>query len=143
MARQLRMVRPNLKDLQNLELPPGYGLRTFQEGDEVHWVNIISDSFGGRKRTEQDTHHEITGRDVFVPDRLYFVTHQDVPVGTACAWRQSVDEKDVGYVHMVGVLGEHTGQKLGNGYHLQFSAISMTMDLLVPYLTQTTFDSRR
>ena len=113
MPRQLRMVRPNLEDLPELELPVGYGMRTYRTGDEVHWARIISDSFGGRERTAQDTENEITGRDVFVPDGLYFATHQGVPVGTACAWRQSVDEKDVGYVHMVGVVAEHTGHKLG------------------------------
>ena len=113
MARQLRMVRPNLEDLPELELPVGYGMRTYRKGDEVHWARIISDSFGGRKRTAQDTENEITNRDVFVPDGFYFATHRDVPVGTACAWRQSVDEKDVGYVHMVGVVAEHTGHKLG------------------------------
>lgn len=113
MARQLRMVRPDLDNLPKLELPDGYSLRSYQEGDDVHWANIISDSFGGRERTAEDTRNEITGRDVFVPDGLYFVTHQDIPVGTACAWRQSVEETDVGYVHMVGVLGEHTGHQLG------------------------------
>ena len=113
MARQLRMVRPNLEDLPELELPVGYGMRTYRKGDEVHWARIISDSFGGRERTAQDTENEITNRDVFVPDGFYFATHRDVPVGTACAWRQSVDEKDVGYVHMVGVVAEHTGHKLG------------------------------
>ena len=113
MARQLRMVRPNLEDLPGLELPVGYDMRTYRTGDEVHWARIISDSFGGRERTAQDTENEITGRDVFVSDGLYFATHQGVPVGTACAWRQSVDEKDVGYVHMVGVVAEHTGHKLG------------------------------
>ena len=113
MARQLRMVRPNLEDLPELELPVGYGMRTYRTGDEEHWARIISDSFGGRERTAQDTENEITGRDVFLPDGLYFATHQGVPVGTACAWRQSVDEKEVGYVHMVGVVAEHTGHKLG------------------------------
>ena len=113
MARQLRMVRPKLEDLPKFDLPVDYSLRTYREGDEEHWANIISDSFGGRERTTQDTRNEITGRDVFVPDGLYFVTYQDIPVGTACAWRQSVDETEVGYVHMVGVLGEHTGHKLG------------------------------
>lgn len=113
MPRQLRMVRPNLEDLPELELPVGYGMRTYRTGDEVHWARIISDSFGGRERTAQDTENEITGRDVFLPDGLYFATHQGDPVGTACAWRQSVDEKDVGYVHMVGVVAEHTGHKLG------------------------------
>ena len=113
MARQLRMVRPNLEDLPELQLPSGYSMRTYREGDEVHWAHIISDSFGGRKRTAQDTRNEITGRDVFIPEGLYFATHQDIPVGTACAWRQSVDETEVGYVHMVGVVTEHTGHKLG------------------------------
>ena len=113
MARQLRMVRPNLEDLPELILPAGYGMRTYRKGDEEHWARIISDSFGGRERTAQDTENEITGRDVFVPDGLYFATHRDVPVGTACAWSQSVDEKDAGYVHMVGVVAEHTGHKLG------------------------------
>lgn len=113
MARQLRMVRPHLKNLPALELPVGYGMRTYRKGDETHWAHIISDSFGGRERTAQDTENEITNRDVFVPDGLYFATHRGIPVGTACAWRQSVDEKDVGYVHMVGVVAEHTGHKLG------------------------------
>ena len=113
MPRQLRMVRPNLKDLPELQLPVGYDIRTYRQGDEVHWARIISDSFGGRERTSQDTQNEITSRDVFVPEGLYFATHHGTPVGTACAWRQSVDEKDVGYVHMVGVVAEHTGHKLG------------------------------
>ena len=107
------MVRPNLKSLPKLELPSSYGIRTYRKGDEGHWARIISDSFGGRERTAQDTQNEITGRDVFVPDGLYFATHQEIPVGTACAWRQSIDETEVGYVHMVGVVAEHTGHKLG------------------------------
>ena len=113
MPRQLRMVRPNLENLPKLELPSDYGIRTYRKGDEVHWARIISDSFGGRQRTAQDTRNEITSRDVFVPDGLYFATHCGMPVGTACAWRQSIDETDVGYVHMVGVVAEHTGHKLG------------------------------
>lgn len=113
MARQLRMVRPHLENLPELELPVGYSIRTYRKGDETHWAHIISDSFGGRERTAQDTENEITNRDVFLPDGLYFATHRGIPVGTACAWRQSVDEKDVGYVHMVGVVAEHTGHKLG------------------------------
>ena len=55
MARQLRMVRPNLEALPALELPAGYGMRTYRKGDEAHWARIISDSFGGRERTAQDT----------------------------------------------------------------------------------------
>lgn len=113
MPRQLRMVRPDLDNLPKLELPPGYGMRTYREGDEVHWANIISDSFGGKQRTAEDTRNEITGQERFVPDGFYFATHDGTPVGTACAWRQTVDETEVGYVHMVAVASAHTGHKLG------------------------------
>ena len=113
MPRQLRMVRPDLDNLPKLELPPGYDMRTYREGDEVHWANIISDSFGGKQRTAEDTRNEITGQERFVPDGFYFATHDGTPVGTACAWRQTVDETEVGYVHMVGVASAHTGHKLG------------------------------
>lgn len=113
MPRQLRMVRPDLDNLPKLELPLGYGMRTYREGDEVHWANIISDSFGGKQRTAEDTRNEITGQERFVPDGFYFATHDGTPVGTACAWRQTVDETEVGYVHMVGVASAHTGHKLG------------------------------
>ena len=113
MSRQLRMVRPNLEDLPELVIPEGYGLRSYIKGDEIHWANIITDSFGGSKRTAEDTRREIIERDVFVPDGLFFTTYEDTPVGTACAWRQSVDETEVGYVHMVGVESKHTGYKLG------------------------------
>lgn len=113
MARQLRMARPDLENLPKMELPTGYGMRTYREGDEAHWARIISDSFGGRQRTAQDAEKEITNQDVFVPDGLYFAMHRGIPVGTACAWRQSIDEKEVGDVHMVGVVAEHTGHKLG------------------------------
>ena len=113
MPRQLRMVRPDLDNLPKLELPPGYDMRTYREGDEMHWANIISDSFGGKQRTAEDTRNEITGQERFVPDGFYFATHDGTPVGTACAWRQTVDETEVGYVHMVGVASAHTGHKLG------------------------------
>ena len=81
------------KNLPKLELTAGYGLRTYRKRDEEHWARIISDSFGGRERTAQDTENEITGRTVFILDGFYFATHREIPVGTACACRQSVDEK--------------------------------------------------
>jgi len=112
MARQLRMIRPNLDRLPKLEVPEGYEIRVYREGDDAHWANIIKESFGG-ERTAEHTQREILDRDVFEPQGLYFATYQGTPVGTACAWKKSPDEKEVGYVHMVGVVPEHEGHKLG------------------------------
>ena len=113
MARQLRMVRPTLERLPKLEIPEGYEIRIYQEGDDAHWANIINASFGGKQRMAEDTRREIIDRPVFDPKGLYFATYQGLPVGTACAWKKSPDETEVGYVHMVGVASEHTGHKLG------------------------------
>ena len=112
MARQLRMVRPNLAGLPQVEIPEGYEIRTYQEGDDVHWANVISDSFGG-ERTAEDARRDIMDRDVFDPEGLYFATYRGTPVGTTCAWKDTPDEIDVGIVHMVGVHSDHTGHKLG------------------------------
>ena len=112
MARQLRMVRPNLDGLPQVEIPEGYELRTYQEGDDVHWANVITDSFGG-ERTAEDARRDIMDRDVFEPKGLYFATYQGTPVGTTCAWRDTLDETEVGIVHMVGVHSDHTGHRLG------------------------------
>ena len=112
MARQLRMVRPNLDGLPQLEIPEGYEIRTYQEGDDVHWANVISDSFGG-ERTPEDARRDIMDQAVFDPEGLYFATYRGTPVGTTCGWKDTPDETDVGIVHMVGVHSAHTGHKLG------------------------------
>ena len=112
MARQLRMVRLDLARLPQLEIPEGYEIRTYQEGDDVHWADVISDSFGG-ERTPEDARRDIMDRDVFDPEGLYFATYQGTPVGTTCAWKDTPDETEVGIVHMVGVHSAHTGHRVG------------------------------
>ena len=112
MPRQLRMVRPDLENLPALEVPAGYAVRTYQDGDDVHWANIINASFGG-ERTAAHTRREIIDREVFDPEGLFFATFQGTPIGTACTWKRSTDEREVGYLHMVGVGSKHAGHGLG------------------------------
>ena len=110
---QLRMIRTNLLNLPEIKMPPGYRLRTYQENDNWHWANIINSSFGG-DRTDADTREQIVDRPEFEPTGLFFSTYQDQPVGTACAWKwNGADEKEVGQLHMVGVMPEHSGYRLG------------------------------
>ena len=110
---QLRMVRTNLLDLPGIKMPSGYRLRTYQENDDWHWANVINGSFGG-SRTDADARDQIVDRPEFEPTGLFFSTYQDQPVGTACAWKwNNADEKEVGQLHMVGVIPEHSGHRLG------------------------------
>lgn len=113
MKRQLRMVRPNLENLPPLQLSPGYEIRTYQEGDDAHWAAIITASFGGRNLTAADARRAIMDQGVFDPEGLFFATCEGTPVGTASAWRPTIDEGEFGKVHMVGVDSAHAGKKLG------------------------------
>ena len=120
MAQQLRMRRPNLEGLGEVISPEGYRIRTYREGDEEKWAEIINNSLGSRWDAER-CRRELTGRPQFRPDGLFFATCNGEPVGTTCAWTRLPNETEAGYIHMVGVIPEHRGRKLG--YALCLSAL--------------------
>ena len=112
MATQLHMLRSNLDGLGEVILPDGYQIRTYRKGDDAAWAEIINNSLGSGwdvKRCQR----ELTGRRRFRPEGLFFAIYGDKAVGTACAWTGSFREKKVGNVHMVGVVPEHRGTRLG------------------------------
>lgn len=109
---QLRMRRPNLENLPEVVLPDGYELRTYQPGDEAAWGRIM-DTGIGKDWTVEKVRKELIDRPQFVADGLFFATHRGEPVGSACAWRASAEETRTGIVHMVCVLPEHRGKRLG------------------------------
>ena len=112
MAQQLRMSRPNLEGLGEVVLPHGYSIRTYKEGDEEAWVEIVNNSLSSKWDVER-CRRELTGCPQFKPKGLFFATYAGKSVGTTCAWTKSPREKKVGNVHMVGVLPEHRGKRLG------------------------------
>lgn len=116
---QLEMLRDHLEDLPGISVPGGYVLRTFQDGDEQAWCDIMEGNVG--QNWSVDKFREKMSSDPrFTADGLYFVTHDGTPVASACAWRPSIDEKVVGDVHMVGAYENHRGKGLG---HLINSAV--------------------
>jgi mycothiol synthase len=115
---QLLMRRPHLEALDDLALPAGYQLRTFQPGDEQTWLELCNPAIGMNWSMEQ-LHQKLLDVPWFSPDRLFFITHNQEPVGTACAWQLTVDEKHTGYVHMVVVQPEHRGRGLGRAATLR------------------------
>ena len=117
MPKQLRMVRPNLNGLPEVKIPDRYEIRTYEEGDDVHWVNVINASFGERFTTA-DFYKDIGRKSLFNPDGLYFVTFQGTPVGTTYSRVLVPGESEMGSVHMVAVNPEHTGQRLGKAVTL-------------------------
>ena len=115
--RQLRMRRPALEALPELEVPVGYALRTFREGDEAAWGAIMAAPEGiGTGWTVEKVRASMMERPQFEADGLFFVTcdaEEDRPVASAAAWRVPAEARSTGYVHMVAALPEHRGKGLG------------------------------
>lgn len=110
--RQLRMIRKNLDGLPDSTVPDGYALRTFQPGDEEVWCHIMNTGIGSGWTVEQ-CQQQLVSLDQFRPDRLFFVTYNGQPVGSACAWPDPPGELSRAQVHMVCVLPEHRSKRLG------------------------------
>jgi mycothiol synthase len=106
------MRRPHLENLPEVMMPDGYALRTYLPGDEAAWGRIM-DTGIGKDWTVEKVRQELTGKPQFESDGLFFATYQGEPVGSACAWRATMEETHVGIVHMVCVLPEHRGHRLG------------------------------
>jgi len=108
---QLKMIMRDLTRLPALQIPDGYGIRTYRPGDEIAWAHIMNHGLG--EWTAKKCRESLTGKPQFLPDGLFFVTWDDKPVASACAWRESPDEWEHGYLHMVCVLPEHRSKGLG------------------------------
>jgi mycothiol synthase len=107
---QLLMIREQLETLPRLQLPEGYTARSQRLGDEEAWERIIMASFGGEHHFDK----EIAADEPYMPERVWFVCDSDdVPVATASAWYRKQWNEDTGYLHMVGLLPEQAGKKLG------------------------------
>jgi mycothiol synthase len=110
---QLEMMRHNLEDLPEIDIPHGYGLRTHRPGDEEAWCRIMEGNVG-KDWTPAKCHEKLTGDPRFKPESLFFATFEEAPVASACAWTRLADENVIGEVHMVAALQNHRGKRLGH-----------------------------
>lgn len=105
---QLVMLNDSLLALPPVVLKEGYTSCTFRPGDEAAWERVIGESFGHRYLFTTMTEDE-----QFRPERVFFICHEGIPVATASAWWRPQWGEDTGYLHMVGVLPNYAGQRLG------------------------------
>lgn len=103
---QLKLKRNDLENLPPIELPVGFTLRHFVDGDERAWERLVL-GIGVCNFNESIRNHRF-----FKPERVKFICFNDEPVATATAWLDENNET-VGYVHMVGANSEYKGKGLG------------------------------
>lgn len=107
---QLLMIREQLTDLPALQPPSGYRARHLRSGEGGEWDRIIAASFGGDYRFDRD----MEANAAYKPEKVWFICDDnDRPIATASAWYQPQWPATTGYLHMVGIMPEHEGRKLG------------------------------
>lgn len=117
-APQLHMFRPSLADLPSPALAKGYGWRILENaGDECAWERIVDRAF--RRPAGSHSFDRILRSDTaFREDRIFFVTVEGDPVGTATAYTRPTFMERAGMLHFVAVSPSHTGRGLGRAVSL-------------------------
>jgi len=114
---QLLMLHKNLDNLTELAIPEPYGIRSEGQGDDKAWERIIFESFG-----DKYSYRIMTDDKAYRPERVLFVTDEnDMPVATAASWTIDDYPEDCAVLHMVGVLPDHSGHRLG--LHVSLAAM--------------------
>lgn len=108
---QLRMEKSDLDNVSVVPLPEGYLLRNYRKGDEAGLGRIYAASSLGCE-TADLVRERVIGHPCFRPERLFVIEHAGELVGTGAAWLVE-DDPGAGYLHMVGVLREYRGKRLG------------------------------
>jgi len=114
LRRQLTMQRPTLDGLASLEVPEGYRLRSWRDGDEVAVAELFSEAFAGPWTPSSVLEH-LLHCDGIEPQSIFVAeTSAGELAGTATAWLARPDvPQDTGYLHRVAVWQKHGGRGLG------------------------------
>lgn len=109
-VRQLFMRRPDLENLPEPPLPPGYELRLARSEDDAALAEVMISAFGPDWSVERVRRELLDAEDV---KATYVVAHGDVPVATTSARLVPDLYPDSGYIHWVGGHADHRGKDLG------------------------------
>ncbi|MBI3831710.1 MAG: GNAT family N-acetyltransferase [Planctomycetes bacterium] len=109
---QLLMLKESLAALAPVELPEGYVLRAFREGDQAAW-NAMMDAAFDRKPGTTNFDKDMQADPEFRAERVLIVERNGAAAATASAWFRAAYGPRCGYVHWVGTHPAHRGKKLG------------------------------
>lgn len=135
---QLIMHRRNLEDIPPCELPQGYRIRYYRDGDEELLTPIFQQCFdpGWNPDRILKTFLEET---LWSPLRMCVLTCGEEVVGTATAW-EDPRRPAHGQLHYLAVLPAHRGRHLGTA--LAARVLELLREMGYPDVWLTTDDFR-
>lgn len=112
MPKSLHMVWPVPERPKETDLPPGYNLRSFREGEEDIYIQLLNRN---KELGEWDLERfKSLLENPLSPRGIYVVTYDNLPVATACAIDISgKGDKKKGEIYWVAVDPIHQGKNLG------------------------------
>lgn len=114
---KLKMLRDNMENIPQYELPEGFTIRKFRDGDEHNWAKIetsakeFSDIEKALKRFDKEFGNNIEE----IRNRCLFIENSEgEAIGTTTAWYENVEDsgETIGRIHFVAIKEEYQGKKL-------------------------------
>ncbi|GGI39533.1 GNAT family N-acetyltransferase [Mammaliicoccus stepanovicii] len=140
---KLKMIRQNLNQIPQYDLPEGFSIRKFEEGDEQNWAEIetSADEFStvenALKRFDREFGYDIES----MKNRcLFIMNNKGEAIGTTTAWYGDGEgtNQDIGRIHFVAIKQEYQGKKLSKPLLTEALNVIATFHDKVYLTTQTT-----
>ena len=112
---EFTMIRHDLNDLPPVELPEGFRIRTFREGDIANWCRIETsvDEFSTIERAERYFQEEFGPRIDLMANRSFMLETSDgEAIGTTTAWMGTFEGELIGMIHWVAIDPHYQGRGL-------------------------------
>jgi mycothiol synthase len=119
----LCMLLDSLENLPENQLPDGYRFAVCTEKTSKDYETVINYSFGD---SGHDWKNEVQTKVGYHAGNTILIYYQEIPVATATALCDERSGQDEGYLHMVGVLSNHSGKHLG--YEVSLRALHLMFD---------------
>jgi len=104
---QLVMRRKNLDNLPDINIPAGFTIRDFLDGDEGAWNAMVGDM------CKEGFDQAIRNHRFFKPERVKMICYNGSPVSSTIAWGDEGGDETLGMVHMVATNLYFRGKGLG------------------------------
>ncbi len=108
------MLHPQLAQAPHVELPHGYRMRFYQEGDVETWVRVQQAADPWHQPTTATFERAMPGDADYLAQRVMFlVDPAGAAIGTITAWNDTLFNRgDTGQIHWVAIVAAAQGQGL-------------------------------
>jgi ribosomal protein S18 acetylase RimI-like enzyme len=107
------MIQRDLSSAPRYELPEGYRMRFYREGDVTTWVQIQQAADRFIVPTAETFARSIPGDTAYLAERVMFlVDASGTEIGTITAWNSLFQGRTIGQIHWVAIIPEAQGRGL-------------------------------